>query len=71
MHIQGWFPLGWTGMDNKAEVDVFLELSCFLYDSTDVGNLLSGSPTLTQPFWTKFQLASSFKMHWATDIDLV
>ena len=27
------------GIDNKAEVDVFLELSCFLSDSMDVGNL--------------------------------
>ena len=28
---------------NKAEVDVFLELSCFCDDSTDVDNLISGS----------------------------
>ena len=28
---------------NKAEVDVFLEFSCFFYDSTDVGNLISDS----------------------------
>ena len=28
---------------NEAEVDVFLELSCFFYDPTDVGNLISGS----------------------------
>ena len=28
---------------SKAEVDVFLELSCFFYDSMDVGNLISGS----------------------------
>ena len=28
---------------NKAEVDVFLEFSCFFYDATDVGNLMSGS----------------------------
>ena len=28
---------------NKAEVDVFLELSCFLCDATDVGILISGS----------------------------
>ena len=31
------------GINNKAEVDVFLELSCFFYDATDVGNLISGS----------------------------
>ena len=31
------------GVVSKAEVDVFLELSCFFYDPTDVGNLISGS----------------------------
>ena len=31
------------GIVNKAEVDVFLELSCFLDDPVDVGNLISGS----------------------------
>ena len=30
------------GTVNKAEVDVFLELSCFFSDPTDVGNLISG-----------------------------
>ena len=31
------------GVVNKAEVDIFLELSCFFDDPTDVGNLISGS----------------------------
>ena len=31
------------GIVNKAEVDVFLELSCFFDDPTDVGNLIAGS----------------------------
>ena len=31
------------GIVSKAEVDVFLELSCFCNDPTDVGNLISGS----------------------------
>ena len=31
------------GIVNKPEVDVFLELSCFFDDPTDVGNLISGS----------------------------
>ena len=31
------------GVVNKAEVDVFLELSCFFDDPTDVGSLISGS----------------------------
>ena len=31
------------GIVNKAEIDVFLELSCFFNDQEDVGNLISGS----------------------------
>ena len=31
------------GVVNKTEVDVFLELSCFCDDPTDVGNLIAGS----------------------------
>ena len=31
------------GVVNKAEVDVFLELSCFFDDPADVSNLISGS----------------------------
>ena len=34
------------GVVNKAKVDVFLEISCFLYDPVDVGNLISGSSAL-------------------------
>ena len=33
---------------NKAEVDVFLELSCFFYDPTDVGTLTSGSSAFSK-----------------------
>ena len=36
------------GVVNKAEVDVFLELSCFFDDPTDVGNLISGSSTFSK-----------------------
>ena len=36
------------GIVNKAEVDVFLELSCFFDDPTDVGNLISGSSALSK-----------------------
>ena len=31
------------GIVKKAEIDVFLELSCFFHDLADVGNLISGS----------------------------
>ena len=36
------------GIVNKAEVDVFLELSHFFNDPTDVGNLISGSSAFTK-----------------------
>ena len=36
------------GVVNKAEVDVFLELSCFFCDPADVGNLISGSSAFSK-----------------------
>ena len=41
-HSQGF------GIVNKAEIDVFLELSCFFDDSASVGNLLSGSSAFSK-----------------------
>ena len=58
------------GIVNKAEVEVFLELSCFFGDPADVGNLISGSSafsktslniwkssvnTLLDPGWENFE----------------
>ena len=36
------------GIVNKAEIDVFLELSCFFDDPVDVGSLLSGSSAFSK-----------------------
>ena len=36
------------GVVNKAEVDVFLEFSCFFYDPADVGNLISDSSAFSK-----------------------
>ena len=36
------------GIVNKAEVDTFLELSCFFDDPKDVGNLISGSSAFSK-----------------------
>ena len=33
---------------NKADIDVFLELSCYFHDSEDVGNLISGSSAFSK-----------------------
>ena len=37
------------GIVNKAEVDVFLELSCFSDDPMDVGNVIYGSSAFVNP----------------------
>ena len=36
------------GIVNKAEIDVFLELSCFFDDPADAGNLISGSSAFSK-----------------------
>ena len=36
------------GIVNKAQIDVFLELSCFFHDPADVGNLISGSSVFSK-----------------------
>ena len=36
------------GIVNQAEIDIFLELSCFFDDLTDVGNLTSGSSAFSK-----------------------
>ena len=36
------------GLVNEAEVDVFLELSCFFDEQADVGNLISGSSAFSK-----------------------
>ena len=40
------------GIVNKAEIDVFLELSYFFHDPVDLGNLISGSSAFSKPAWT-------------------
>ena len=37
------------GKASEAEVDVFLEFSCFFYDPADVGDLISGSSAFSKP----------------------
>ena len=44
-HSQGF------GIVNKAEIDVFLELSCFSDDPVDIGNLISGSSAFSKTSW--------------------
>ena len=39
------------GVINKAEVDIFMELSCFFDDPMDVGSLISGSSAFSKTIW--------------------
>ena len=48
------------GIVNKAEIDVFLELSCFFYDSAEVDNLISGSSAFSK---TSLTSGSSHTVH--------
>ena len=53
------------GIVNKAEVDVFLELSCFFNDPMDVGNLISCSSAFSKSslnIW-KFMVHLLLKSH--------
>ena len=45
------------GIVSKAEIDVFLELSCFFNDPTDVGNLISGSSAVSKSSLNIWSLA--------------
>ena len=44
---------------NKAEIEVFLELSCFFHDPADVGNLIAGSSAFSK---TRLNI-SNFTVH--------
>ena len=45
------------GVVNNAELDVFMELSLFVNDPTDVGNLISGSSAFTKSSLNIFNLS--------------
>ena len=44
---------------NEAEVDVFMELSCFLNDPADVGNLISGSSAFSKTSFEHLEVHGS------------
>ena len=47
------------GIVNKAEIDVFLELSCFFDDPVDVSNLISGSFAFSKTFLEHLEVHGS------------
>ena len=48
------------GIVSKAEIDVFLELSCFFHDPADVGNLISGSSAFSK---TSLNILNQLEVH--------
>ena len=56
------------GIVNQAEIDVFLELSCFFHDPADVGNLISGSSAFSKTSLNVREFMVHVllrKMHWS------
>ena len=51
------------GIVNEAEVDVFLEFSCFFYDPADVVNLISGSSDLSKK--SSLNICPQFMYFWS------
>ena len=47
------------GIGNKAEIGVFLELSCFFDDPADVGNLISGSSAFSKTTFKHLEVYGS------------
>ena len=61
------------GIVNKAEIDVFLELSCFYYDPKDVGNLISCTSAFSKSSWTSgsSQFTYCWSLAWILSITLI
>ena len=51
------------GVVNRAEVDIFLELSCFFDDPMDVGNLVSGSSALSKSSLNIWKFTAHVLLH--------
>ena len=54
------------GIVNTAEIDVFLELSCFFDDPVDIGNLISGSSAFSNSSLCFFQPSVSHDVNYHT-----
>ena len=65
------------GIVNKTEIDVFLELSCFFDNPTDVGNLICGSSAFSEAslnifkYWVHVLLKPTLETYYALSITLL
>ena len=59
------------GIANKAEIDIFLELSCFFNDPTDVGNLISGSSAFSFLFFFSSAFSKSGLNIWKFTVQVL
>ena len=60
-----------SGRVNKAEIDVFLELSCFFDDPGDVGNLISDSSAFSKTSLNIWKFTVHVTMKMATEDEMV
>ena len=42
---------------DETEIDIFLKLSCFLYNPVNIGNLISGSSPFSKPSWDNWKFS--------------
>ena len=57
------------GIVNKAEIDVFLELSCFFDDPADIGNLISGSSAFSKSSLNIWKFSSHIAEAWLGEFE--
>ena len=57
------------GLVNKAEIDVFLELSCLFNDPVDVGNLISGSSAFSKTSLNIWKFTVHFAVPWLGEFE--
>ena len=56
------------GIVNKAEIDVFLELSCLFYDPVDAGNLISGSSAFSKSSLNIWKFTIHVLLKWLVEV---
>ena len=57
-------PVKGFGIVKKAEIDVFMELSCFFHDPEDVGNLISGSSSFSKTSLNIWKFTVHISLAW-------